>query len=113
MMGKVDFKHTRELLVAAGLEIEKSRYDWEAFGSWYVTVRTAPLRRIVWDGKEGWLFIEELTNRLFEGFPDWDTIWKAQTSDDQRVERAVAKLCEFSGVAWDRLGSAANLESES
>ena len=95
------FQRTRDLLTAAGLSVEDAQCSPESFGSWYITVATTPRRRIVWDGKDGWLYVQQQEEELRSsgsssaGTETWDDLWIARDQADQTPEIAVAKLREL------------------
>jgi hypothetical protein len=95
------FRTACQLLVSAGLELEQSHYHPDCFGSWFASVCTNPLRRIVWDGRDFELCIHELTDQTHEGTPIWKIIWEARKCEgreDQVLKQAVDKVCEIAGT---------------
>ena len=74
-MNKETFDHVFKVVTNANYPVEINEYDEKAFGSWYITLKTAPKRRLVWDGKEQWLLVEEQTSETFNGMNKWKVIW--------------------------------------
>jgi hypothetical protein len=62
-----DFIRLQQRLQDAGLAIDEAEYWQTLFGSWHVTVKTNPRRRVMWDGKEGWLLLQEETEGALVG----------------------------------------------
>ena len=69
-MNRVDFE-AAQAQVGARAPVREASYSDRSFGSWYVTVDSRPPRRIVWDGKECWLLVEQETADLFNGLRLW------------------------------------------
>jgi hypothetical protein len=91
-MNESDLKTIRDLVEAAGLRVSDSRYEFHAFGSWYLTVATSPPRRITWDGKDGWLYIQQETEEIVHGSHTWTDVWIGKKEIDHTPERAVSEL---------------------
>jgi hypothetical protein len=91
-MNRGAFDSAQELLAAAGLAIDETRYDAPAFGSWVVSISTAPRLRIVWDGKDGWLLVQRETSRTFSGFSEWDDLWLERRPGVQSIAEAVGHV---------------------
>jgi hypothetical protein len=86
------FDNVRSLLRELGLRISEAEYAAEDFGSWFVTLEVDPPLRVVWDGKDGWLIVERLTDRGRRGEPVWENLWIARDAMEQTAESAVAKV---------------------
>ena len=69
-----EFEDTRNQLVAAGFNIIKQEYNDSDFGSWHITLNTIPNRRIIWEGIDCVLRVEEETNEFFNESLVWKTI---------------------------------------
>jgi hypothetical protein len=91
-MNRSDFIEVQSDLSRAGLQVEDARYDRRAFGSWYVTIAMAPRMRIVWDGRDRWLYVQRETERMFAGMSVWNDLWIARDAARQTSEQAVAAL---------------------
>jgi hypothetical protein len=74
-MNKETFDHVFKEVTKANCPVEISEYNEKAFGSWHITLKTAPKRRLVWDGKENWLLADEQTSEMFNGMNKWKDIW--------------------------------------
>jgi|GEM_PF-5466092 hypothetical protein len=74
-MNKETFDHVFKEVTNANYPIEISDYNEQAFGSWHITLNTSPRRRLVWDGKEHWLVVEEEISKTFSGLNKWKDIW--------------------------------------
>ncbi|MGA9753049.1 MAG: hypothetical protein WBS54_14800 [Acidobacteriota bacterium] len=94
-MDRAAFDATCQLLTGAGVEIEEARYDEQVFGSWFVSVRIKPGLRMVWEGRDHWLFVQRRGSRLFRGEPVWEDLWVATMAAEQTLADAVARLTEF------------------
>jgi hypothetical protein len=97
-MDKTDFEQICTALVTSGRQIVEASYDRECFGSWAVVVRSVPLHRIAWEGKDGWRCIERETNKMFGGKSVWKTLWVARERKDQSAENAVDILTQLIGT---------------
>ena len=91
-MDKQAFETTRRLVEAAGLEILDSRYDRQSFGSWFITAQTIPPLRIVWDGRDSYLYVQQESFELAHGSPLWNDCWMSKNPADQNPENAAAQL---------------------
>jgi hypothetical protein len=91
---KRDFLLTCELLEKQSQRIVDARYEPEAFNSWCVIVGGTPRLSIVWNGKDGWLEIQQETERIYGGQKMWDTVWVAKEARKRTdiPELAVEKL---------------------
>ena len=83
-----NFENTRGLMRRLGLVEIETRYDWRAFGSWYVTAFVQGKSvRVSWDGRDQWLVIEELV-----GPKDWRDRWIAGANRDNKPEELESAL---------------------
>lgn len=94
-MTRVTFERACNLLEEKGFTVIEAYYTFAAFGSWYVTVRTAPRRRIVWDGKDGRLLVQCKTKKTFGGQPIWDDLWEGSEGDSNVLDVAVRRLVQM------------------
>lgn len=97
-MNKQEYFKTRALLEGI-VKVCEAQYDAGAFGSWYLTVATKPRLRIVWDGKDGWLTVQQETDDVFAGMNVWIDLWIAKDRSNQTPERAVDELNKLVGGA--------------
>lgn len=93
------FDAIQSLLVQHGLQIQDAQVHPAAFGSWYVTVSTAPRLRILWDGKDRWLFLQRETSEIFQGAYIWEDLWIAREPQEQTRDAAVQALLSHVGTA--------------
>ncbi len=91
-----DFEITQKLLIQSSFVIDEARYDKDSFGSWFIYVRLNPRLGIVWDGKDGWLYIRRETSEIFNGFHVWDNLWICKQPCDQIPQIAVDKMKDLS-----------------
>jgi hypothetical protein len=89
-MNKRTFKAVSRLLTEAGLDITERRYDRQAFGSWFIEMETDPSLRVVWDGKDGWLIVQEKTDEIFNDQPVWKEIDVVKDTNAQTPETAIS-----------------------
>lgn len=88
------FRETQRLLTERAIVIAKARYDRECFGSWEVCVAATPQLRVLFDGKDGWLFVQ----RLIQGPPHgqvWEEIWTERQPSNGTPAQAVDKLAQL------------------
>ena len=77
------FKRMSSRLQAQGLTISESRYDRKAFGNWFIVVETHPRLRVVWDGRDAWIYVErETDDRTPWGASVWENVWTLQKPQD-------------------------------
>ena len=88
-MNKSEFEATLRLLTSAGFE-STHEYNRKVFGSWYIEVASTPLLRVVWDGKDGWLILQERTDETFNDQPVWKDMNVIKHSAEQTPEHALA-----------------------
>ena len=64
-MSYFKFRDARRKLAQAGFEILDAKYDYWAFGNWFVEVRSVelPAQRLVWDGRDQALIVEFFGSR--------------------------------------------------
>lgn len=94
-MDEAAFQSTCDLLSTNGFQVVEARYDGHSFGSWFVSVQTSPQCRIVWDGKDGWLYVDRVTEKTHGGSPVWESLWIASEPHDQTPMACVSKLSEL------------------
>jgi hypothetical protein len=96
-MDRSDFDLTQRLLMDRGLVIEEATYKCEVFGSWWVTVRSNPPFRILWDGRDGWLYVQRRSEHQDNpwGLTDWDDMWIEREQDGQTPQAAIERLEDF------------------
>jgi hypothetical protein len=82
-----EYEPFRAGLAAAGFIESASRHDEHAFGSWYVQVEGDPPFRVCWDGREGWLVIQQ---RSEDG--RWQDVWVARERSEQTLDKLVAEV---------------------
>jgi len=93
-MNKETFDHVLKELADSNFRVEISEYHERAFGSWHITLMTAPKRRLVWDGKERWYVVEEETAEQFNGMNKWKDIWTDRHPKKDSVQYGVKFLCD-------------------
>jgi hypothetical protein len=91
-MNQSDFQRLQQLLSVNGFPILEANYSRDSFGSWHVTLSTTPRRRVIWDGKDGWLILQEKTEERFGDDFVWRDLWIERTPADQTCEPAVEAL---------------------
>ena len=88
------FERTVEHLRAAGVSLGESRQG--PFGSWLISLAVAPALRIVYDGRDGALYVEaEVPNPITRS--SWTHVWTAASQDacdPARVVREVQSLLQ-------------------
>jgi hypothetical protein len=94
-----DLQRLQQLLRDTGFAIVKAAYWRESFGSWYVIVSSTPRRRVIWDGRDGWLILQEETEERFRYEFVWHDAWIGRTSVDQTCEAALEALRRQAGAA--------------
>jgi hypothetical protein len=79
-MTEDDFRLFKKLVAEAGFTQETSRYDSNAFGSWFIVLSRAdlPRQRLVWDGRDRTLLVETAASEGW--FPKWFGPGHASTS---------------------------------
>ncbi|MFI5042955.1 MAG: hypothetical protein ACHQNA_14110 [Acidimicrobiales bacterium] len=82
-------------LTAHGLEVGHASFTPEVFGSWRVEVSGRRSLRVVWDGRDEWLIIQQEAAARLDETPTWDDVWIARNPEDQSAERAVQKVLEI------------------
>jgi hypothetical protein len=98
-MNQSDFCALQTTLATHGFVITESICSPESFGSWSVTVSSAPPRRVVWDGKDGCLVVQVETEQLFQGRPVWRDLWVAKEPAEQTCQAALEALRQKDGAA--------------
>ena len=91
-MNKPSFDIANQRIKDLEFEILESKYHREVFGSWYITIRTEPKTRLVWDGKDEELSIQKITDELFNGSPIWETTWSALKPSESDFRDGITKL---------------------
>ena len=92
-MDRNQYQRALELLTHRGVGVQSQEYSERSFGSWYVVASIQPARRLVWDGKERWLIVEEEAAERFNGLPVWNELWIERSPHTQSVEQALNALC--------------------
>lgn len=108
-MNKRAFEVTFQLLTEAGFKATLHEYDRMAFGSWWVELSSRPPLRVVWDGKDGWLIIQEKTDEVFNNEPVWKDLEVIKEPELQNAEHAVSLVVSSTirtqplDEAWNKL----------
>jgi len=97
-MTEDDFHVLQHLLKSHDLIVTNAHYDRSTFGSWEVQVTTSPPLRVLWDGKERWLILQQESEQVFAGARVWKDLWIAEAKS-QTPEAAI-------GAVLSRLGAA-------
>ena len=92
-MDQAEYHRATQLLVERGVSLQSHEYNERSFGSWCLVASTQPPRRIVWDGKEQWLVVEEETAEQFNGLPVWRELWLKRNANPKNIEQALSVLC--------------------
>ena len=90
-MHEAAFRSVEALLLERRLVVDESRYDQRSFGSWYVYVATSPRLGLIWDGRDGWLYLRR------ENDGQWDDLWVGREAHEQTPTVAVDTLLRFVG----------------
>jgi len=94
-MTKRDFDSCCELLQRSDFAIDGSHYSENSFGSWWIAVTRTPRLRIVWDGKDGWVYIQRETDEVFQAVRVWRDLWTGRERRFQVPELVVRKLLDL------------------
>jgi hypothetical protein len=78
--------------VSARAALRESEFTESFGGSWFIAIASEPTRRLVWDGKESWLVVEEETLELFNGYPKWKDPWTKRGATRRDLATAVERL---------------------
>ena len=73
-MDRSAFNRMSSLLQTREAVISEARYDARAFGSWFIVVDTRPPLRVVWDGKDGWLYVQRRADEIHTGNQVWENL---------------------------------------
>ena len=92
-MNQAEYHRATQLLSARGVSVQDQEYSERRFGSWYFVASTQPPRRLVWDGKERRLLVEEQTAEQFNGLPVWRELWHECNTRPESIELALNALC--------------------
>jgi len=91
-MSESQYKNAVAMFQREFVDVEESGYRNEVFGSWWLTVKSSPPIRLVWDGKEGWLVVQRQTDRMFNGMPVWEDLWRAFEASERAIAEAVTHI---------------------
>jgi hypothetical protein len=98
-MNQDDFHRLQQLLRDTGFAVVDAACSGASFGSWHVTVSTTPRRRVVWDGRDGWLILQDETERPVRNNLIWHDVWIAKGLAEQTCEAALDALRRHTGAA--------------
>ena len=94
-MNEESFEFTKQELLAANLKIVEAEYSPESFGGWHIVIRSKPDIRILWDGKEQWLVVEEKTKRKDHwDFFVWKGLWIACNANNDDLLAGIEKVLQ-------------------
>jgi hypothetical protein len=79
-------------LIEANLNVTDAEYQNEAFSSWFIEISTNPNYRIVWDGEESWLVIEEKTDEIFNNIAVWKEKWNVINPNEYDLQNGINYL---------------------
>lgn len=88
------FEETKKQILASGVSVADARYLPATFGSWHIAIQTDPRSRIVWDGKDKWLVVEEETTEMFNGLRVWKERWLVRNPNVEDMKTGIRKLPE-------------------
>jgi hypothetical protein len=78
---------------AARFAVLKFAWDGQAFGTWFVVLKKRRVFRVLWDGRNGWLFVQLDPNAHGTRTSEkWQDQWVARSSNEQTVEKAIAEM---------------------
>lgn len=82
-----EFKSISNCLKEHGVLIKKSRYDEKIFDSWFIEIDSKPSYRIVHDGRDKIIVLEEMNNS------EWRSIMADKTKSGKHVlSKVLTKL---------------------
>jgi len=91
MMSEPDFDASCGLMRDLGFVLQDSKSTPEAFGSWYICAAVnGKSLRLVWDGRDGALIIQEPSLSGLDG--DWSDRWIAGQRYSQKPKDLKAAL---------------------
>jgi len=93
-MNREAFELVKSKVIAEHITIKDAAYHQSSFGSWYITIKTDPDFRLVYDGKENWLLVEQETEEIFNGMSIWSEVWIARDPTDMDLLTGIAKLID-------------------
>lgn len=78
------------LIRKLGCELREVRYDWQAFGSWSITLNGANgIVRVIWDGKDSILAVQTPLDRDRR---EWHDLWIGREAAEQTLETLELRL---------------------
>jgi hypothetical protein len=87
-----EFNNAKEKLLSDGYNIADSEYHRESFGSWYITLDTLPKRRLVWDGRDYLLRVDEETREVVHGVNAWKDIWVSKRIETSELDDLIKEV---------------------
>lgn len=83
-MTKNDFDFRTNRLNNDKYSIINSEYHDNAFGSWFIEIKVTPCNfRIVWDWKDGWIYIQKESDKFFNGLKIWNDLCIGKEKNEQ------------------------------
>lgn len=83
-----EFEKVRDLTIEAGLSVANAEYSDDLAGSWWVVVHlNDSYLRIVWNNRDRWAVVQNMTNEIFGGQAVWNDIRTIKRRQDFLPER--------------------------
>jgi hypothetical protein len=94
-MTEADFDTMAADLAECGYLVSDSRYDGAAFGSWWIVVESGVARfRVIWDGRDRWLLLQQERAHNSPSDPEWLDVWVERLVEGQTSAGVLAQLAE-------------------
>ncbi|RYG96104.1 MAG: hypothetical protein EON58_12780 [Alphaproteobacteria bacterium] len=92
-MDRHEYDSTVAALNENGWTVTESRFDQEAFGSWFaVFLRGRSTFRAVWDGRNRWLFLQRKHRSWFRRKWEWRNVSVSKTPNEQSLDRLISRV---------------------
>jgi len=89
------FDQTKSKIKKEHGKIKEAKFHESSFGSWYITIEAKPDCRLVYDGKENWLLVEQKTDKIFNGIPVWSEVWIAHEPTEADLPNGIRRLIDM------------------
>ena len=92
-MDRQEYESTVAALNENGWIVTETRFDQEAFGSWFADfVKGKSSYRAAWNARDGWLLLQRKHRGWFRGDAEWRDVWVGKKPSEQSVDRLISRV---------------------
>ncbi len=95
-MSRAEFDKIATAIADSGYLVSGSGYEAAIFGSWWIAIDSGAARfRVVWDGRDHSLLLQQERAQNCPSEPEWLDIWVESLVEHQTSSGLLAQLAKF------------------